>query len=197
MPLRALALHYGADTVFTEEVVDRRVVNAVRTENPVLETVDYVEARGKKGTAIPFQTCRLERDRVVYQIGTGDATNALRAAQVGRCFYFYWIPVGVDRGRAKASIPLLVLMLGLTASFTDEFSAWWGDRLPTVCAASVSTGGSKFLCRVRLCIEHNSRMALLRSIAFTHWKLICRPSLLPYPRLFNRRVMEGSTSNVI
>ncbi|CAM9478716.1 unnamed protein product, partial [Laminaria digitata] len=81
LPLRALALRYGADTVFTEEIIDRRVVNAVRTENPVLGTVDYVEQRGKKGTATPFQTCAMERERVVYQIGTGDATNALRAAQ--------------------------------------------------------------------------------------------------------------------
>lgn len=59
------------------------MVNAVRTENPVLETIDYVETRGKKGNACPFQTCpALERGRVVYQVGTGDATNALRAAQV-------------------------------------------------------------------------------------------------------------------
>lgn len=86
MPFRALALRYGADTVFTEEVIDRRVVNAVRTENPLLGTVDYVESRGKKGNAIPFQTCpALERNRVVYQVGTGDAVNALRAAQV--CIY--------------------------------------------------------------------------------------------------------------
>lgn len=83
LPFRALALRYGADTVFTEEVIDRRVVNAIRTENPVLGTVDYVEKRGKKGIATPFQTCpALERGRLVYQIGTGDATNALRAAQV-------------------------------------------------------------------------------------------------------------------
>ncbi|CAM9377686.1 unnamed protein product [Scytosiphon promiscuus] len=82
LPLRALALRYGADTVFTEEVIDRRVVNAVRTENPVLGTVDFVESRGKKGIATPFQTCpALEQGRLVYQIGTGDATHALRAAQ--------------------------------------------------------------------------------------------------------------------
>lgn len=77
-----LALRYGADTVFTEEVIDRRVVNAVRTENKVLGTVDYVEARGKKPPAVPFQTCALERGRAVYQIGTGDAVHALKAAQV-------------------------------------------------------------------------------------------------------------------
>lgn len=83
LPFRALALRYGADTVFTEEVIDRRVLNAVRTENSFLGSVDYVEARGKKGNAVPFQTCALERDRVVYQIGTSEAANALRAAQVG------------------------------------------------------------------------------------------------------------------
>eukprot|EP00752_Nemacystus_decipiens_P010312 g9187.t1 len=82
LPFRALALRYGADTVFTEEVIDRRVLKAVRTENPLLGTVDYVEDRGNKGTAIPFQTCpALERGRVVYQVGTGDAAHALRAAQ--------------------------------------------------------------------------------------------------------------------
>ena len=69
--------------MFTEEVIDRRVVNAVRTENPLLGTVDYVESRGKKGKALPFQTCpEIERNRVVYQIGTGDAVHALKAAQV-------------------------------------------------------------------------------------------------------------------
>lgn len=81
LPFRVLALKYGADTVFTEEVIDRRVVNAVRTENRLLGTVDYVEARGKKPSAVPFQTCVLERDRLVYQIGTGDSVHALRAAQ--------------------------------------------------------------------------------------------------------------------
>lgn len=87
-------MRYGADTVFTEEVIDRRVVNAVRTENPLLGTVDYVEPRGKKGAAIPFQTCpALERNRVVYQVGTGDAANALRAAQVReREIFVHWLP---------------------------------------------------------------------------------------------------------
>lgn len=43
-----------------------------------------MESRGKKGNATPFQTCpALEQGRVVFQIGTGDATHALRAAQVG------------------------------------------------------------------------------------------------------------------
>lgn len=68
--------------MFTEEVIDRRITNTVRTENLVLETVDYIETRGNKAPAVPFQTCALERERVVYQIGTGDATNALKAAQV-------------------------------------------------------------------------------------------------------------------
>lgn len=68
----------------------------------MLDTVDYVEARGKKPPALPFQTCALERERVVYQIGTGNAVHALKAAQVegvldGRgiltltCFlFFFW-----------------------------------------------------------------------------------------------------------
>ena len=43
IPLRLLALEYGADTVFTEEIVDYGLMKTTRVVNDVLGTVDYVE----------------------------------------------------------------------------------------------------------------------------------------------------------
>ena len=48
IPLRLLALEYGADTVFTEEIIDHGFLNTTRVVNDVLGTVDYVKNAVKK-----------------------------------------------------------------------------------------------------------------------------------------------------
>ena len=42
-PTRLLALDYGADIVYTEEIIDWRILRCTRIENPILKTVDYVD----------------------------------------------------------------------------------------------------------------------------------------------------------
>ena len=42
-PMRLLSLHYGADIVYTEEIIDWRLLRCDRIENPVLQTVDYID----------------------------------------------------------------------------------------------------------------------------------------------------------
>ena len=42
-PTRLLALDYGADIVYTEEIIDWRLLKSKRIENPILKTVDYVD----------------------------------------------------------------------------------------------------------------------------------------------------------
>ena len=42
-PTRLLALDYGADIVYTEEIIDWRILRSRRIENPVLKTIDYVD----------------------------------------------------------------------------------------------------------------------------------------------------------
>jgi hypothetical protein len=45
----------------------------------ILGSTDFVE----RGTdSVVFRTCPLERDRVVFQMGTSDAVRALRAAEI-------------------------------------------------------------------------------------------------------------------
>ncbi|XP_011879148.1 PREDICTED: tRNA-dihydrouridine(20) synthase [NAD(P)+]-like isoform X1 [Vollenhovia emeryi] len=78
LPMRLLALDYGADIVYTEELIDRKLLRSVRRENDVLGTVDYID---KTDGTVVFRTCPREREHVVLQIGTSDPA---RAAEVAR-----------------------------------------------------------------------------------------------------------------
>mmetsp|Transcript_23603 Transcript_23603/g.30608 ORF Transcript_23603/g.30608 Transcript_23603/m.30608 type:complete len:504 (+) Transcript_23603:117-1628(+) len=78
LPLRSLALHYGADTVWGEEIIDRRITQTKRVLNEALGTTDYVTENRR---SVVFRTHPGERDKIVYQIGTADAVYALQAAQ--------------------------------------------------------------------------------------------------------------------
>jgi hypothetical protein len=42
-PARLVALDYGADIVYTEEIIDWRLLRSSRIENPVLNTIDYID----------------------------------------------------------------------------------------------------------------------------------------------------------
>ncbi|KAG5448395.1 tRNA-dihydrouridine(20) synthase [NAD(P)+]-like protein [Clonorchis sinensis] len=75
-PMRLLALRYGADYVFTEEIIDQKLLRSVRVVNDELGTIDYVLPDGM----ITFRTSLAERNRVILQLGTPDAERALRAA---------------------------------------------------------------------------------------------------------------------
>jgi tRNA-dihydrouridine synthase 2 len=79
LPFRLLALKYGADAVYAEELIDRKICACTRVENKALGTTDFL---ANDGYGIVFRTCDAEKGRVVYQIGSGDAVLALKAAQM-------------------------------------------------------------------------------------------------------------------
>ncbi|KAI9919992.1 hypothetical protein PsorP6_016037 [Peronosclerospora sorghi] len=78
LPLRLLSLRYGADLVYGEEIIDKRIISAVRVPNAILNSVDFVS---RKGDSIIFRTCPEEAGKVVFQIGTADPVLALKAAE--------------------------------------------------------------------------------------------------------------------
>ncbi|XP_038050372.1 tRNA-dihydrouridine(20) synthase [NAD(P)+]-like isoform X2 [Patiria miniata] len=78
LPTRLLALDYGADIVYCEEIIDHKMLQCERIENDILGTVDYVTRNGK----VAFRTCDKERDKVVFQMGTSDPDRALRVAKL-------------------------------------------------------------------------------------------------------------------
>ncbi|XP_073461220.1 tRNA-dihydrouridine(20) synthase [NAD(P)+]-like isoform X3 [Aquarana catesbeiana] len=78
LPMRLLALDYGADIVYCEELVDLKMLQCKRVVNEVLQTVDYVSPTER----IVFQTCEREKGCVVFQMGTADAKRALAVAKL-------------------------------------------------------------------------------------------------------------------
>jgi tRNA-dihydrouridine synthase 2 len=81
---RSLCMEYGADLVWSEEIIDRRLRVCQRRPNPVLDTVDFIiPAEGpNRGEVLLFRTYAGEKGRVILQLGTGSAEGALQAAQV-------------------------------------------------------------------------------------------------------------------
>ena len=95
-PLRVLALHYGADFVYTEELIDRSLTESIRVVNGELGTIDYVKDSAKLSkktlkrlakngsTARPPVLLRIDRQveggKLICQLGSGEPELALAAA---------------------------------------------------------------------------------------------------------------------
>jgi tRNA-dihydrouridine synthase 2 len=77
LPFRQLALTHGADYVFSEEIIDRKLISCVRLENPLINTIDYVVSKGDYGLVISFKP--EERSKFILQIGTNNPETAVLA----------------------------------------------------------------------------------------------------------------------
>ncbi|KAI7864944.1 hypothetical protein BDF14DRAFT_1830449 [Spinellus fusiger] len=75
LPFRLTVLDYGADLVWSEELVDKRVIGSVRSINPATQAIEY-----HKGTSLTFSTHADEAGKVILQLGTADPDLALEAA---------------------------------------------------------------------------------------------------------------------
>lgn len=81
LPLRLLALKYGADLVWSPEIVDKKIIQCKRVVNDHLQTVDFVEESDK--TRVVFRTFpALEKNKLVFQLGTASPDLAVKAAKV-------------------------------------------------------------------------------------------------------------------
>lgn len=78
LPTRLLALKYGVDIVYAEEIIDFKILKTTRIENKILGTVDFVLTDG----TVVFRTCEAEKQHVVFQMGTADPERALKAAKL-------------------------------------------------------------------------------------------------------------------
>ena len=98
-PLRTLALSHGASLVYTEELVDRSILPTERIVNTELGTIDYrvpkhtysakVQKRmaadtnnpdSKNGAVLLRIDPLVEKNKLIYQIGTGESNLAIQAA---------------------------------------------------------------------------------------------------------------------
>ncbi|KAI1701978.1 dihydrouridine synthase (Dus) domain-containing protein [Ditylenchus destructor] len=72
-PLRMLALEYGADLVYTEEIIDERLLQTKRVVNELLGCVDYTV-----GNDIVLRIVKEEAQKCILQIGTSTAEKAVK-----------------------------------------------------------------------------------------------------------------------
>lgn len=79
LPTRLLALRHGADIVYSEEIIDWKLLKTYRQVNETLGTVDFIDRYD--GTVV-FRTCALERGKVVLQLGTASAERAFKVTQM-------------------------------------------------------------------------------------------------------------------
>ena len=99
-PLRTLALSHGATLTYTEELVDRSITPTERILNTQLGTIDYrvpfhtyskkVQRRmlsdkdnpdSKNGAVLLRIDPLVEHNKLIYQIGTGESSLAVKAAE--------------------------------------------------------------------------------------------------------------------
>uniref|UniRef100_A0A6F9DC03 tRNA-dihydrouridine(20) synthase [NAD(P)+]-like n=1 Tax=Phallusia mammillata TaxID=59560 RepID=A0A6F9DC03_9ASCI len=79
LPTRLLALQYGADIIYSEEIIDHRFIQCKRTINNALDTIDFTLDHDSRPM---FRTCAVEKSKVVLQLGTANAERALKAAKL-------------------------------------------------------------------------------------------------------------------
>jgi len=81
LPLRKLSLKYGADLVWGPEIVDKRLIASRRIWNEKLHTFDYVNQKNHQNLTWRVSPS-LEKDRVVFQLGSADPQLAVEAAKI-------------------------------------------------------------------------------------------------------------------
>ncbi len=94
LPLRVLSRVYGADMVYSEEIIDHAILQTERVVNERDGTIDFVppvklpkklKARKRVQARAKFNQSRFRTyagEPIVFQMGTNDAVRALRAARV-------------------------------------------------------------------------------------------------------------------
>ena len=80
LPFRELTLEHGADYVFSEEIIDKKLISCVRIENSVINTIDYVTCRGGDYSLV-LSLRPAEKTKFILQIGTNNAETAVMAVE--------------------------------------------------------------------------------------------------------------------
>ncbi|PHH52682.1 tRNA-dihydrouridine(20) synthase [NAD(P)+] [Ceratocystis fimbriata CBS 114723] len=93
LPSRLMALHYGADLVWSPETVDRAMIGTTRLVNERTGTIDFVRkpSNGAKDKSTNTEAkdsiiFRLHPERegkkLIFQVGTADPERAVEAARI-------------------------------------------------------------------------------------------------------------------
>ncbi|KAI9491522.1 hypothetical protein BDB00DRAFT_832583 [Zychaea mexicana] len=155
LPFRLTALGYGADLVWTEELVDKRVIGSVRKYNPATQTIEYW-----KGEKLTFSTHDDEKGRVIFQLGTADPDLALKAALTVKEDV---AGIDVNCGCPKK----FSIQGGMGAALLTN-----PDTLKKILINLVQNVGLPVTCKIRLLDEKKKTIELVKMIESTGVKMI-------------------------
>ena len=153
-PFRLMALEYGADIVYTEEIIDWRLLRSDRIINPVLNTVDYVD---RTDDTLVLRISDKEKGRVVLQIGTSDAQRAVKVAKM--------VVDDVDGLDVNMGCPKsFSLKGGMGAALLTQ-----PDKVQDILTSLVKTVGSKIpvTCKIRILKDRQQTLDLVKIIEGT------------------------------
>uniref|UniRef100_A0A0K8RII6 Putative trna-dihydrouridine synthase n=1 Tax=Ixodes ricinus TaxID=34613 RepID=A0A0K8RII6_IXORI len=156
LPMRLLALHYGADLVYSEELIDYRLLKCQRLENKVLGTVDYIDDDHQ----IVFRTCEKERGKNILQIGT---CSPERAVQVAKLVEKDVAGIDVNMGCPKE----FSLKGGMGAALLTQL-----DKVKAILTALVQSTTLPVTCKIRVLDRLEDTLALGKLIESTGVKAL-------------------------
>ncbi|EEC10364.1 tRNA-dihydrouridine synthase, putative [Ixodes scapularis] len=156
LPMRLLALHYGADLVYSEELIDYRLLKCQRLENQVLGTVDYIDDDHQ----IVFRTCEKERGKNILQIGT---CSPERAVQVAKLVEKDVAGIDVNMGCPKE----FSLKGGMGAALLTQL-----DKVKAILTALVQSTTLPVTCKIRVLDRLEDTLALGKLIESTGVKAL-------------------------
>ena len=81
LPTRLLTLKEGATLVYTEEIIDHRLMNCKKFEISN-NGVDWIDFKLSDIDNPVFQTCSEEKSKVILQLGTASPQRAVKAAKL-------------------------------------------------------------------------------------------------------------------
>ncbi len=152
LPHRLLSLKFGADLVYTEEIIDFRLLRSRRVENAALDTVDYVD---RDDGSVVLRISPRERGRLVLQVGTADAG---RAAAVGRMVRGDVDAVDVNMGCPKS----FSVKGGMGAALLTQ-----PDKVKDILTSLVGAVDVPVTCKIRILPKLDDTLKLVRVIEET------------------------------
>jgi tRNA-dihydrouridine synthase 2 len=76
-PFRLLCLKYGADIVYTEEIIAKKLMNCIKVHNKDLNVNEYISI---KDGSLVLRVHPKEKGKLILQIGASDPNDAVKAA---------------------------------------------------------------------------------------------------------------------
>lgn len=151
-PTRLLALDYGADIVYTEEIIDWRLLRSERIENKILKTVDFIDTTD---STLVLRVADKERGHLVLQIGTSDPD---RAANVAKLVENDVDGIDVNMGCPKS----FSLKGGMGSALLTQ-----PEKIKAILTKLVATVKIPVTCKIRILPELKDTLALVKIIEAT------------------------------